>query len=53
MTSRRDFITAAVSRAALVPEREYVVTGIRTDGAVWVSVDDAVPERTILLAQGR
>jgi len=38
------------SRTHLVPGKEHTVTGIRTDGAIWVSVDNEPPERLVLAA---
>ena len=38
------------SRTHLVPGKIHTVTGIRTDGALWVSVDDEPPERLVLAA---
>lgn len=40
----------AWTRTALAPGREHVVTGIRTDGAIWVSIDGEPPERMVLAA---
>ena len=33
-----------------MPGKVHTVTGVRTDGALWVSVDDEPPERLVLAA---
>ena len=38
------------SRTHLEPGKVHSVTGIRADGAIWVSVDDEPPERLVLAA---
>ena len=40
----------AWSQTLLAPGKEHVLTAIRTDGAIWVSIDGERPERMILAA---